>query len=178
MAQPTNSEFLGPDIDLLLTEMWPEKYNAMPVDMNNSEISFNTGVPRAPNVETSTITLFSFDQMKNMFPFTQKQIQSCITRVCNLYLRIHLIMVCWIDVLRSLKDSGYVQKSAEHLTLIYSNARLNGHIWFWQLGMTCYVLAKSNQSHWPLSLKRGKKGSLNSKFLLHNRFPNEKPICK
>ena len=58
LALPTDYETLGPDIDLVLADMCPKKYNAMPGDMNGSYLVSNTGAPRAHNVDTSTITIF------------------------------------------------------------------------------------------------------------------------
>ena len=53
---PTDYEIIGPGIDLILADMYPEIHNAMPVDMNNCYLVPNTGAPRAPHLETSTIT--------------------------------------------------------------------------------------------------------------------------
>ena len=53
---PTDYEILGPGIDLVLADLCAEKHNAMPVDENNSYLVSNTGAPRAPHFETSTIT--------------------------------------------------------------------------------------------------------------------------
>ena len=60
LRQPTNYVILGPGIDLIFADMFPGIYNAMPVDMKNTYLVSNTGAPRAPNVEPSTITFVQF----------------------------------------------------------------------------------------------------------------------
>ena len=56
VALPTNYDIIGPGIDIVLADMYPEIHKAMPVDMNNRYLVSNTGAPQIPDLETSTIT--------------------------------------------------------------------------------------------------------------------------
>ena len=96
LALPIDYEILSPGFDLVLADMFPGKYNDMHVDMNNAYLVSNIVAPLGPNLETSIITFVKFrsNASERMLLFTQREIQCCITKVCNLYSTVHFVFIC------------------------------------------------------------------------------------